>query len=492
MTTRAGLSLLLSLCACSSDPTSKVSSSTQTNVTVFGVCPAGRLPEASLGMSTLGAYGYTMPVAAGQTQDVTLTVINRGDVEATQMVDLTPKTPALSYKGGTYPGVGGTCADTLEPGATCALVVTLVAPASGRETSLVIIQYYDGLVYTTDTHQIEAVVTAMPFATTSHAPIAAMPHNGGPVYPHVKLVTVSYSDTPHDADIQTFGDWLVTSGYWATVGKDYGVLSGAHQHVKLPIATPATLTYSDIAAYVDTALKDGTLPAATDDSVYAFFLSSAATADNVPNAVGWHDRSPGGRAFAVILPGCSSAAGDILNTYTFVAAHELIEVATDPTPSTGYSFGFGQGEVGDLCNVRTTQDGYAVPTIWSNSAAAAGGDPCVPAVGTPYVDVDPAPASVNVSAKAGATASVTLTGWSTALVGDWRLQASVVSGRGITAALDPTATDLANNGETVKLTVTNDGSAAAGSSALVQVISIAPGLKTALHGVQFIPVTVGK
>jgi hypothetical protein len=444
-------------------------------------------------MTTQGAYGYTMPVAPGQAQDVTLTVINRGDVEATQMVDLTPHTPSLSFKGGTYPGVGGTCADTLKPGATCDLVVTLVAPASGRQTSLVIIQYYDGLVYATDTHQIEAVVTTAPFATASHAPLAPMPQNGGPTFAHVNLVTVSYSDTSHDADIQTFGDWLVKSSYWAAIGMDYGVLAGTHSHVKLPIATPGTLSNSDIATYVDTAVKAGTLPSPTAQTVYEFFLSGAAMADNVPNAIGWHDRSPGEHAFAVVLPGCSSAPADILSTYTFVAAHELIEAATDPAPNTGYSFGFGQGEVGDLCNVLTTQDGYAVPTIWSNSAAARGGDPCVPATGKAYVDVDPAPASVSVGAQAGASASVTLTGWSTAQVGDWLLQASVVSGHnGLTAALDPMATDLVNNGETLKMTVTNDGTAPAGSSALVQVISLAPGLTTDLQGVRLIPVTVSK
>jgi hypothetical protein len=443
-------------------------------------------------MTTEGAFGYTMAVPAGQTQDVTLTVVNRGQAQATQMVDLTPQTPALSYKGGKYPGTGGTCADTLQPGAICKLVVTLVAPASGRQTSLVIIQYYDGFVYTTDTHQVEVVATAAAFATTAHAPLGAMPKHGGPVYQNVNLVTVSYSDTPADADIQKFGDWIVTSSYWATIGKDYGVQAGTHQHVKLPIATPSTITDSDVATYVDSALSKGTLPKGTSESVYAFFLSSAATADNVPNAIGWHDRSPGGIAYAVVLPGCSSLSASILDTYTFVAAHELIEAATDPAPNSGYNFGFGQGEVGDVCNVQTTQDGYSVPTIWSNSAAAAGGDPCLPATGMPYVDVDPAPKSVSVGTQSGATTVVTLTGWSTAPVGDWLVQAAVVTGSGITAKLDPMATDLVNNGGTLKLTVTNDGSAAAGSTALVQVISVAPGLTTDLQGIQLIPVTVSQ
>ena len=77
----------------------------------------------------------------------------------------------------------------------------------------------------------------------------------------------------------------------------------------------------------------------------------------------------------------------------------------------------------DLCDETTVQGGYGLPTIWSNSAAAKGGDPCVPAIGLPYISVDPSPRHVTIPARAGASVDVTLTGWSTALVGDWLIRA---------------------------------------------------------------------
>jgi hypothetical protein len=86
-------------------------------------------------MSVSDVFGYTLPVPAGQTHDVTLTVLNSGSAAATHIVDLTPQSPTLTYKGGTYPGTGGTCGDTLDVGASCALVVTLVAPTMGRRTT---------------------------------------------------------------------------------------------------------------------------------------------------------------------------------------------------------------------------------------------------------------------------------------------------------------------------------------------------------------------
>jgi hypothetical protein len=478
------------LVACSSGSSS---TGTDAGATLFGVCSVGGAPaEASLGMFVTGVFGFSLPVSAGQTVPVTLTVLNSGSAPATQMLDLTPASPALSYVGGVYPGTGGTCADRLEPGATCTLDVTLTAPASGRQTSLVIIQYYDGLVYTTDTHRVEAVAVAGTFAPASHAPLPAMPQNGGePPLSAVVFVTVSFSDTPEDSNIQAFGDWLVTSSYWSTVGKDYGVGPGTHRHVRLSDATPGIVVDRDFASYVDDKVAAGVLPAAPQ-SVYTFFLSGATTVSNAPNAAGWHNRSAGGHDYAVVLPGCSSDPSQILNQYTFVAAHELTESATDPSPLSGYNFGFGETEVADLCNGLLMQNGYALPTIWSNSAAQTGGSPCVPSTGLPYIDVDASPALLSIPSGAGSSSAVTLTGWSTALVGDWLLQVSVAgqAAGALTAALDPTATDLINNGRSVKLTVTTDGSAPPGSSAVVQLTSFAPSGAATIGGFAFVPVTI--
>jgi hypothetical protein len=484
-----GIATFLTACSSSTSPTNAQDG----GATLYGVCSsAPGTAEATLGMSVSNVFGFTLPLPAGETQDVTLTVLNSGSGPATQIVDLTPQTSVLSYKGGAYPGTGGTCAGELDAGATCNLVVTLTAPATGRQTSLVILQYYDGVVFTTDAHQVEAVATMGSFVPASHAPLPAMPQNGGQTpLTKVNFVSVSMSDTPDDSDIQKFGDWIVKSTYWLTVGKDYGVGAGTHQHVHLSDATPDTVIDHDFAAYVDEKIASGALPQGSQN-VYGFFLSNAATVTDQPGAGGWHNRSPGGHDYAVILPGCATDPTDILSEYSFVAGHELIESATDPAPLGGYAF-FGEGEVADLCDGPSMQDGYLVPTIWSNSAAAKGGDPCVPALGLPYISVDPSPALVSIPAKQGSSVTVTLTGWSTALVGDWVLQPSVVgqAGQALTATLDPKATDLINNGESVQLTLTTDGSAPAGNTAIIEVTSYAPsGAAASIQGVQLIPVKV--
>ncbi len=489
-----GVAAVLAACSSSSGASPDAGGGGSGSTTLYGVCSAGGgAPEATLGMFVSGTFGFTLPVPAGQMQEVTLTVLNSGSGSATQMTDLTPQSSTLSYKGGTYPGTGGTCGDKLGAGSTCTLVIDLVAPATGRQTSLVIIQYYDGVIFTTDAHEVEAVAVAGTFTTATHAPLPAMPQNGGQApLSKVNFVTVSFSDTPDDSEIDTFGGWLVTSSYWLTVGKDYGVGAGTHQHVKLSDSTPDTVIDGDFASYVDQKVASGELPS-TPQSVYAFFLSPATTVTDVADAGGWHNRSAGGHDYAVILPGCSSDPGAILDQYTFVAGHELAEAATDPSPLSGYDFGFGEGEVADLCDDTSIQDTYAVPTIWSNTAASKGGDPCVPSTGLPYIDVDPSPGHLSIPATAGASVDVTLTGWSTALVGDWLLEVSMEgqSAGAFTATLDPTATDLINNGETVKLTVTTDGSAKAGSTAIVEVSSYAPsGADASVQGVQLIPVTV--
>jgi hypothetical protein len=479
------------LAACSSSAGS-TNPAADGGATLYGVCAAAGAPEATLGMFVSGTFGFTLPVPAGQTQDITLTVLNSGSAPATQMTDLTPQSSTLSYQGGSYPGTGGTCATTLQPGATCTLAISLAAPTMGRRTSLVVIQYYDGVVFTTDTHQVEAVAITGTFTPAAHAPLPTMPQNGGPQpLSKVNFVTVSFSDTPNDSDIAAFGDWLVTSSYWLTVGKDYGVGAGTHQHVRLGDSTPDEVIDRTFASFVDDKIAAGALPV-TAQSVYAFFLSTATTTTDQAGAGGWHNRSAAGHDYAVILPGCSSAPADILEQYTFVAGHELIESATDPSPLSGYDFGFSQGEVADLCDATTMQDGYALPTIWSNSAAAKGGDPCVPSIGLPYIDVGASPASVKLPSPAGSSIDVTLTGWSTALVGDWvvEIEVSGPAGQAITATLDDSATDLINNGESVQLHVKTDGSVPAGSSAIIEVSSVAPSGPASIQGVQLIPVTL--
>jgi hypothetical protein len=99
-----------------------------------------------------------------------------------------------------------------------------------------------------------------------------------------------------------------------------------------------------------------------------------------------------------------------LDPVTAGASHELIEAATDPFADLDPAFAtvdadhiawavaLGGGEVGDLCAgdsasfVKFPELPYVVQRSWSNAAAAAGHDPCVPTVTKdPYFAAAPVP-----------------------------------------------------------------------------------------------------
>jgi hypothetical protein len=129
-----------------------------------------------------------------------------------------------------------------------------------------------------------------------------------------------------------------------------------------------------------------------------------------------------------IMPRCSNAKGEL----TFAASHEIIEAATDPYLSADQqsydAFGsdtdawdLGGGEVGDRCVDFTgmgqdsyQESGYLVQRSWSNAAAKASHDPCVPAPSPaqqPYFNVAPSGSDTLVM-KVGQTKTLELTAFS--------------------------------------------------------------------------------
>ncbi len=81
---------------------------------------------ASLAMSVAGAtdaqnYDFGA-VTQGQKKEVTIVVSNSGEESATTLNDAGLEAP-FSLKGGTFPGTGGTCTDTLAGGASCNVVI---------------------------------------------------------------------------------------------------------------------------------------------------------------------------------------------------------------------------------------------------------------------------------------------------------------------------------------------------------------------------------
>ena len=123
---------------------------------------------------------------------------------------------------------------------------------------------------------------------------------------------------------------------------------------------------------------------------------------------GYHTETPGAIVYALV-PRC-----DQLDSLTAALSHELLEASTDPHVSTAPAFDHVDaenyiwqvtpgGEVGDMCEYanggeQRLVENYLVQRTWSNRSAAAGHDPCVPVLSTPYVEAaaDVPDISVNV------------------------------------------------------------------------------------------------
>jgi hypothetical protein len=283
------------------------------------------------------------------------------------------------------------------------------------------------------------------FAPGPHAEPPLVPSQGGPVLEHVELVTVTFSDDPHAALVQGFGDWAVGSD-WLAAASEYGVGTGTHfAKIALAEAAPATATRDEIEALLVARMDDGTIPApasADDDRLYSVYFPASSELilggyKHCESFSGYHTEG----AHAAV-PFAFAAVGDcpeyvkslseeenVLRT----ASHELIEAATDPRVHTAPGFivtdvddpwFFLAGEVADICPLSAVvTDGELIAQrYWSNAAASAGQDPCIPASSAPYFATSASPTSTQYVA-AGQSVTFELQGWATEDVGTWKLQA---------------------------------------------------------------------
>jgi hypothetical protein len=426
---------------------------------------------ATLTSSSPQLTGYTLrPLAPGEDFPVSITLTNQGQTDATQLEDLTTTSESLTYVGGAWPGTGGTCGTTLAAGASCTLSLVAHGTTPGRHTQLVALHFYDGELFTDIGREVSFDVTATPFTPATPSPLPAMKLSTAGLLPNVNLVTVTFADSMDDDAVNALGDYLVTSDWYKTVAKDYGLSTGTHQHVRLSRASPDDVYGASDVINVVAAER---LPQhGTGQDLYMFFFTPhTAYPAAYLNAGGWHGTAMSADLrvpYAVIKPSCSGIA----NT-AFVAAHELIEAATDS--GHGEQLGFVQSEVGDLCDGHYVTGNYVLPTIWSISAAAAGGDPCVPSLGGPFFDVAVSPSGPQAIAP-GSSLTFTLTGWSTEAVGDWRVGGNNQALVAPEGAPDGAFTvsfpnDLINNGRTLPLTVTVAKDAPPGATATLSLVS---------------------
>jgi hypothetical protein len=232
----------------------------------------------------------------------------------------------------------------------------------------------------------------------------------GPTLAHPKVMTISFASDPRGMILDSFVQELSTTTYWGITTSEYGVGPLVPRTpVHLPDPIPMTWSDTDVNNLI-AANTTGANPAwgqGDPNTIYLFLVPP-----NVPfgdpqqgeccNAFdGYHSEAYSGNITVPYAIACACAGFDGTKTtdvdnMTVGASHELVEAATDPYPFTRPAYTgadtdhyawtiLTEGEVGDMCEFNPDMgvipsDGtFLVQRTWSNAAAAAGLNPCVPA-----------------------------------------------------------------------------------------------------------------
>lgn len=332
------------------------------------------------------------------------------------------------------------------------------------------------------------------FSTAAHSPYPEVPTQGGPTLASSTVITVSFAGDTNAAPVDTFVAWLGQSGWLAKTAGEYGIQSLAHAAaVTLPDTAPSSIADDAIANLLTARVADGTLPTAPSTGPYVYLVLFPAGTDVThlgsdacsPNpGDGFHDVVLDGASQLpiIVLPTCDPRFGAILSDIAVMqldAARLLVDTVTDPWIHSEPAFALADitnpwasfgSEVGDLCWGRFVDEGpgYTLQRVWSDRAAAAGGDACTPSSGVAFgVSVTP---SGLPSLQVGAPMSFTVTGWSEDAVPDWTVQATPwIGDYAIEASLDRTTM---NNGQMATLTVTVPYAVVSGTYGAVRIESL--------------------
>lgn len=102
---------------------------------------AGQAAELVMTTGTVYNFGET---ALGATKEIELMIVNTGGSAATLLQDAGGLAAPYSYKGGTYPGIGGTCGNELAINADCTVVVSYVPQKTGEHKETLALSYFNG------------------------------------------------------------------------------------------------------------------------------------------------------------------------------------------------------------------------------------------------------------------------------------------------------------------------------------------------------------
>ncbi|MFT3764420.1 MAG: hypothetical protein QM820_02715 [Minicystis sp.] len=257
------------------------------------------------------------------------------------------------------------------------------------------------------------------FMTAEHTALPKVITFGGPVLKTPKVQAIVYASDPKADDIDAFLAELAATSYWGEATAEYGV--GALQilpTIKRPESPPAKLTDTQLSQDL-AAQTSGASPAwgaADPSTIYLFVLPQGTVIDAGGECCtdydGYHDEATVGAIkvpYGIVCscPGLDGPGVNDVQQVTVAMSHELVEAATDPLPFSDPAYAqtddpnviwtlITGGETADMCEfdadsfVIPKGSKYMVQKSWSNAAAAAGKEPCIPATeGAPFFGVSP-------------------------------------------------------------------------------------------------------
>jgi hypothetical protein len=206
------------------------------------------------------------------------------------------------------------------------------------------------------------------------------------------------------ADVQKFTAWMLTSNYWTTSVKEYGVGAGVAKGViTIPGAAPASIDQTALDALIDSNMGKNGWPTANANTIISVVTNpkTSITSFGQPAGCvqfdGYHSLSSSGGVPYLINAYCLDASmkPDFSNL-TVTISHEAAEASTDWNLSVNSAYFpgtkakiIGGGETGDNCIAMNASikspagDTYMVQKVFSDANAAAGNkwwcpDPSLP------------------------------------------------------------------------------------------------------------------
>jgi len=331
------------------------------------------------------------------------------------------------------------------------------------------------------------------FVTASHPSAPTVQTSNGPVLTAPTLVVITFGGDVLAPGVESFAQAIGASSYWSATTSEYGIgpaQYGGAVHVTAPpqttISQPALETW--LASQLDGTHSDW--PAASPSTIYTvvYPLGAGIEVDGVAacdSSPAYHGEITVGSAQVpyAALNRCDGEFG--LSGIDFVTAglsHEWVEAATDPfyfthpayqSPAARYDdwmFATG-GELADMCTTtnavyfKPADLPFTVQRTWSNAAAVAGGDPCVPAPSDAYFAAAPllsdtleasvqgqSFSSEGVHVALGSSVTIPVALFSEApTIAPWHVRAAATGAAHLTFAWDQTT---GQNGDVLALTIT--------------------------------------